>query len=57
MVAQTNGVGNNLGKMGVTGRLAIAGKGEHIGQLAGGYHLLEFGFELLGYLLTGGEGE
>ena len=57
LVAQTDGVGDDLCKMRMTGGLAIAGKGEDIGQLTAGYHLLELGFELQGYLLTGGEGE
>ena len=43
--------------MGVTGGLTIAGKGEDIGQLTVGYHLLQFGFKLLRDFFPGGEGE
>ena len=43
--------------MGVTGGLTIAGKGEDIGQLTVGYHLLQFGFKLLHDFFPGGEGE
>ena len=57
LVAQTDGVSDDLCKMGMTGGLAIAGKGEDIWQLTIGNHLLELGFKFPGYLLTGGEGE
>ena len=57
LVAQTDGVGDDLGEVGMTGRFAIACKSEDIGQLAVGHHLLEFGFQFLRHFLTGGEGE
>jgi len=57
LVAQTDGVGDDLGEVGMTGRFAVACKGEDIGQLTVGHHLLEFGFQFLRHLLTGGEGE
>ena len=57
LVAQTDGVGDDLCEVGMTGGFAVACKGEDIGQLTVGHHLLEFGFQFLRHLLTGGEGE
>ena len=52
LVAQADGVVDNLGKVGVAGRLAIAGKGEYVGQLLVGNHLLQLLFQLLSYQLA-----
>jgi hypothetical protein len=41
----------------MTGGLAITGEGEHVGQLALGFHLLELCLQPFCYLLTGGAGE
>ena len=57
LITQTDGVGDDLCEVRMTGGLTIAGKGEHIGQLPLCHHLLELGFELQSYLLTGGEWE
>ena len=57
LVAQTDGVGDDLCEVGMTGGFAVACKGEDIGQLTVGHHLLEFGFQFLRHLLTGGERE
>ena len=43
--------------MRMTGGLTVAGKGEDIGQLTVGYHLLQLGFKLLRDFFPGGEGE
>ena len=54
LVAQADGVTDDLREMGVTGRFAVAGKGQHVGQLAVGDHLTEFLFESGGYLFACG---
>ena len=56
-VAQADGVVDDCRKMRVTGRLAVAGEGQHIRQLALGRHLLEFLLQLLGHQLAGGTGQ
>ena len=55
-VAQAEGLADDLRKMRMTGRLAIAGKGEHIWQLAFGLHLTQFGLQCLRHLRKGGHG-
>ncbi len=57
LVAQPDGVVNNLGKVGVTGGLAIACKGQHVRQLPLGRHLLKLGFQLFSYLFAGRHGQ
>ena len=52
LVAQTDGVVDNLGKVGMAGGLAIAGKGQHVGQLPFGHHLLQLLFQLLCHQLA-----
>ena len=57
LVAQTDRIADDLCKMRMTGGLTVAGKGEDIGQLTVGNHLLQFGFKLLRDFFPGGEGE
>ena len=52
LVAQTDGIVDDLSKVGMAGGLAIAGKGEHVGQLPFGHHLLQLLFQLLCHQLA-----
>ena len=57
LVAQTDGVGDDLSEVRMTGGLAVACEGQHIRQLTLGSHRLELCLQSLSYLLTGGAGE
>ena len=56
LVAQTDGVADDLGKVGVTRGLAVACEGEHVGQLAFGHHLPELLLQFHDYLFPCGQG-
>jgi hypothetical protein len=57
LVAQSDGVADNLCEMRMTGRLAIAGEGEYVGHAPFGPHLNEPFLEGFGNGLTSGKGE
>ena len=57
MVAQTDGVADNLGKVRMAGRFAIAGKGEHVWQLAFGGHLPQGLLQFCGNFVACGSGQ
>ena len=57
LVAQPDGVANDLREMRMTGGLTVARKGQYIRQLSISHHRLQLGLQFLGHLLTGGEGQ
>ena len=57
LVAQADGVADDLSKVGVAGGLAVAGKGQHVGQLAIGYHLFQFDFEFGSHFFSSRQGQ
>ena len=57
LVAQTDGVGDDLGKVRVAGRLAVAGEGQHVGQLALCLHGLQLLFQFQCHLFSCREGQ
>ncbi len=57
VVAQADGVVDDLSEVGMTGGLAVAGKGQHVGQLAIGRHLQQLLLQRLGHLAARGQGQ
>ena len=53
LVSQPNGVVDDFSEVRMTGRLTVAGKGQHIGQLSLGTHLLQLLLKFCGHLLAG----
>ena len=57
LVTQADDIVDDLWEVGMTGGLTVACKGQYVGQLALGGHLLQLLFQLGGHLFTCGEGQ